>query len=65
MTILSSVKMHERENLCFLKVPARSLDRVRERSKNTEFKFFPYVVTGNVEKGAPSQLLLVDLEWLE
>jgi len=65
MTILSSVKEYERENLRFLKIPARSLDGVRKGSENTEFKFFLYVVAGNVEKRAPGQLLLVDLERLE
>jgi len=65
MTILSSVKEYERGNLCLLKIPAGSLNMVRERSENTEFKFFLYVVTWNVKKRAPGQLLLVDLERLE
>ena len=65
MTILSSMKEHERGNLCFLNIPARSLDRIRERREDTEFEFFLYVVTGNVKKRAPGQLLLVDLERFE
>jgi len=65
MTILSSVKEHERGSFCFLKVPTRSLYRVSERSENTEFEFFLDVITGNIEERTPGQLLLVDLERLE
>ena len=59
--IFSSAKKYKRRNLYFLEVLTRSLDRVRERSKNTEFELFLDVVTGNMQECAPGQLLLVDL----
>jgi len=65
MTILSSAKEYERGNSRNLKIHARSLDRVRERSENTEFELFLDVVTGDVKERASSQLPLVNLGRLE
>ena len=61
IVIFSSAKKYKRRNLYFLEVLTRSLDRVRERSKNTEFELFLDIVTGNMQECAPGQLLLVDL----
>jgi len=49
-------------NFYFLEVYTRSLNMVRERGKNTKFEFFLDVITGHIQKCAPSQLFLVNLE---
>jgi hypothetical protein len=65
MTIFSSVEEYKRRDFYFVKAPTRSFDRVCERSKYTEFELFLDVITGDIQKRAPSQLHLVDLERFE
>lgn len=65
MVIFSSVERHKKNIFHALGIPTRSFDRIRERSKNTEFEPLLGVVTGDIQERTPRQLFLVDLEMFQ